>query len=586
MPDRDLQSIQSARDLVEAAHRAQAVVATFDQAKIDAICEAMAQAAQRESLRLAQLAHEETGYGNPADKNVKNLFSAVDVHNYFKRLRTVGVVRETESVIEIATPRGVVAAIIPSTNPTSTAIFKILIAIKSRNAIVLSPHPSATRCVVETARVMRDAARAAGLPGEAIGCMEITTIEGTEALMKHRLTAVILATGGLGLVRAAYSSGKPAFGVGPGNVPAFVERTADTAKAVRDILAGKCFDYGTICASEQSIVVDAPVDKEVRAQLIAQGAYFLNPAQTDALAKLVVTPQRTLNPKIVGKPATTIAQWAGISVPPATRCLIVEVGGVGRDYPLSMEKLSPILAYYVVNGVEEGSKLCNEILHYGGMGHTAAIHSRNRDAVLRYGLLIPASRVVVNTPATHGAIGYSTALVPSMTLGCGSWGGNVTSDNISPLHLMDIKRVAYETRPVTVASEAATSSSVSAQPELAPSPPLAPPPAPPPPQLDREAIAALVDKFLAARRSSATEVTLASSGGATQPPPAPSASAPSVNVSSRASSANGNRSVDFVCEEDVKRALAAGEKIYINARTIITPAARELGEAREVFAKS
>jgi acetaldehyde dehydrogenase (acetylating) len=583
MPDNDLQAIQSARDLVEAAHRAQTVVANFDQAKIDAICEAMATAAQAHSMRLAMLAHEETGYGVPADKNIKNLFSAVDVHNYFRNLRTVGVVRDAGSVVEIATPRGVVAAIIPSTNPTSTAIFKILIATKSRNSIVLSPHPSATRCVVETANVMREAGVKAGLPAEAVGCIELTTIEGTESLMKSKLTAVILATGGLGLVRAAYSSGKPAFGVGPGNVPAFIERTADAPKAVRDILAGTCFDNGTICASEQSIVVDAPLDKEVRSQLAAQGAYFLNQTQTEQLTKLVVTPQRSLNPKIVGKPATTIAEWAGIATPPNTRCLIAEIGGVGRDFPLSLEKLSPILTYYVANGLEEGSRLCDEILHYGGMGHTASIHTRNRDAALRYGILMPAARVVVNTPSTHGAIGFSTALPPSMTLGCGSWGGNVTSDNISPLHLMDIKRVAFETRPVTVTAE----------------PPLfAQSPQPPQanlstqPQIDardREVIAALVDKFVSARRQPhSTAETL----DATRREPEavtnnqPQAATPVSPTSIDKGESNGHRAVDFVCEEDVRRAIAAGGKIYVNAKTIITPAARELGEQREIFAKA
>ncbi|MGE0126743.1 MAG: aldehyde dehydrogenase family protein [Blastocatellales bacterium] len=583
MPDKDLQAIQAARDLVEAAHRAQAVVANFDQSKIDAICEAMATAAQSHSMRLATLAHEETGYGIPADKNVKNLFSAVDVHNYFKNLRTVGVVRDTGSVVEIASPRGVVAAIIPSTNPTSTAIFKILIATKSRNAIVLSPHPSAARCVIETANVMREAGMKAGLPAEAIGCVELTTIEGTESLMKHKLTAVILATGGLGLVRAAYSSGKPAFGVGPGNVPAFIERAADAPKAVRDILAGKCFDNGTICASEQSIVVDAPLDKEVRAQLASQGAYFLNQSQSEQLAKLVVTPQRSLNPKIVGKPAATIAEWAGITVPPNTRCLIAEAGGVGRDFPLSIEKLSPILTYYVVNGLEDGSRLCDEILHYGGMGHTASIHTRNRDAALRYGILMPAARVVVNTPSTHGAIGFSTALAPSMTLGCGSWGGNVTSDNISPLHLMDIKRVAFETRPVTTAAEPSFLTPL--EPTAAPSPP--------PPQVDQAAIVALVDSFMAARKTPVIAETAnagasesaAVTNNQTQTAPAPAAPTPADKAAS-----NGHRApahaVDFVCEEDVKRAVAAGEKIYINAKTIVTPAARELGEQREVFAKA
>ena len=582
MPDKDLQSVQAARDLIEAAHRAQSLIATLDQSRIDSICDAMARAAQRESLRLATLAHEETGYGNPADKNVKNLFSAVDVHNYFKRLKTVGVVRDDGPVVEIASPRGVVAAIIPSTNPTSTAIFKILIAIKSRNSIVLSPHPSATRCVLETVNVMREAGVKAGLAVEAVGCLEQTTIEGTEALMKHKLTAVILATGGLGLVRAAYSSGKPAFGVGPGNVPAFIEKTADLAKATRDILTGTCFDFGTICASEQSVVVDANLDKEVRTHLVEQGAYFLNQSQTDALSKLAITPQRSLNPKIVGKPATMIAEWAGISVPATTRCLIAEVGGVGRDFPLSIEKLSPILTYYLVNGIEEGSRLCDEILHYGGMGHTASIHTRSRDAALRYGELMPAARVVVNTPSTHGAIGFSTALAPSMTLGCGSWGGNVTSDNISPLHLMDIKRVAFETRPVTTAGDAAISAGADRSQTI---------PSPPPPvsnlrphRLDSEEIAALVDRFIALRKPQVeAEPGQASASEERLPVVAPTqASQPE-----QATSKNGfnPQPVEFVCEDDVKRAITRGEKIYINAKTIITPAARELGEAREIFAR-
>ena len=565
MADKDLQSIQTARDLVEAAHRAQAVVAKFDQAKIDSICEAMAVAAQSQSFRLATLAHEETGYGNAADKNVKNLFSAVNIHNYFKNLKTVGVVRDSGSVVEIAAPRGVVAAIIPSTNPTSTAIFKILIAIKSRNTIVLSPHPSATRCVVETANVMREAAVKAGLPAEAIGCVELTSLEGTDALMKHKLTAVILATGGMGLVRAAYSSGKPAFGVGPGNVPALIERTADVPKAVRDILAGTCFDFGTICASEQAIVADAAVDKQVREQLAAQGAYFLNAAQADQLGKLVVTPNRTLNPKIVGKPATTLAEWAGISVPSNTRCLVAEVGGVGREFPLSIEKLSPILAYYVVNGLEEGSKLCDEILHYGGMGHTASVHTQNREAALRYGLLMPAARVVVNSPSTHGAIGFSTALAPSMTLGCGSWGGNVTSDNISPLHLMDIKRVAFEVRPVTSAEPAQTPIAATSQAPTS----LA---AQASPQIDRAAIAELVDKFLSARPS-----TPAVQSAPTPPSAEPKPAAPPTPAKPKAA--------EFVCEDDVRQAIAKGEKIFVTAKTIITPSARDLGNEREVFTK-
>src|SRR5712671_1177008 len=320
--DKDLISVQQARDLVEAAHQAQVEVARFDQAKIDRICEAMAIAVLRESPRVAALAVEETGYGVPEDKQEKNRFAAEDVWNYFKNLRTVGVVSETKDVVEIASPRGVVAGIIPSTNPTSTAIFKVLISIKSRNAIVLSPHPSAARCINETVRVMRDAGVKEGLPADAIACMTTATIEGTEALMKHKQTAVILATGGIGLVRAAYSSGKPAFGVCPGNVPVFIERTADVPKAVQDILTGKCFDNGTICASEQAVVCDAPVEKAVREQFKAQGGHWLSASEADQLGKVVATPQRSLNPGIVGRSVEVIAKMAGLNVPPGTRCLL------------------------------------------------------------------------------------------------------------------------------------------------------------------------------------------------------------------------------------------------------------------------
>src|ERR671915_1801493 len=322
--DKDLVSVQQARDLVEAAHRAQVELAGFDQAKIDRACEAMARAALKEAARLGAMAVEETGFGRPDDKREKNRFAAEDVWNYFKSLRTVGVVNETNDVVEIASPRGVVAGIIPSTNPTSTAIFKILISIKSRNAIVLSPHPSATRCINETAKAMREAGVKEGLPAEAIGCMNPATIEGTEALMKHKRTAVILATGGIGLVRAAYSSGKPAFGVGPGNVPVFVERTADVPIAVQNILTGKTFDNGTICASEQAVVADAPVAKQVKEEFVAQGAHFLSAAEADQLARVVTNEKRGLNPGIVGRSVEVIAKMAGLTVPPGTRCLMAE----------------------------------------------------------------------------------------------------------------------------------------------------------------------------------------------------------------------------------------------------------------------
>jgi acetaldehyde dehydrogenase (acetylating) len=584
--DKDLLSVQQARDLVEGAHRAQAEVARFDQAKIDRICDVMAQAALRESPRVAAMAVEETGYGIAEDKQVKNQFSAEIVWNYFRNLRTVGVVSETKDVVEIASPRGVVCGIIPSTNPTSTAIFKVLIAIKSRNAIVLSPHPSAARCINETVKAMREAGIKEGLPADAIGCMTTATIEGTEALMKHKMTAVILATGGIGLVRAAYSSGKPAFGVGPGNVPVFIERSANVPKAVQDIFTGKCFDNGTICASEQAVVCDAPLEMAVREQFKLQGGYFLSQAEADQLAKIVATPQRSLNPGIVGKSVEKIASLAGLNVPPGTRCLLADVGGVGRDFPLSMEKLSPILAFYVEDGIERGAARCNEVLHYGGMGHTAGIHTGSREAAVRYGAEMPASRITVNTPTTHGAIGFSTALPPSMTLGCGSWGGNVTSDNVSPLHLMDIKRVAFETRPVASKrpAVAATSHAMpAAQPAVTPTSVTAPV-RPAAPKVNREEIAAIVDRFLANRQPE--PAPLPPPPTRPEAPPAKSENGGSSRPATAAPAANGHQTADFVSEDDVRRAIQKGEKIYVGPKTIITPSARDIGDPAEVFAKA
>jgi acetaldehyde dehydrogenase (acetylating) len=588
--DKDLVSVQQARDLVESAHRAQAEAAQFDQAKIDRICEAMARAALTEAARLGAMAVEETGYGIPADKQEKNRFAAEDVWNYFRGLRTKGVVSESKDVVEIASPRGVVAGIIPSTNPTSTAIFKILIAIKSRNAVVLSPHPSAAKCINETARVMREAGVKEGLPADAIGCMTTATIEGTETLMKHKQTAVILATGGIGLVRAAYSSGKPAFGVGPGNVPVCIERTADVPKAVQDILTGKCFDNGTICASEQAVVCDAPIEQAVREQFKLQGAHFLSAGEADQLGKVVATPQRSLNPGIVGKSVDVIAKMAGLTVPPGTRCLLADVAGVGREHPLSMEKLSPILAFYVVDGLEACAQRSKEVLGYGGMGHTAGVHTRSREAAVKFGAEMPASRITVNTPTTHGAIGFSTALPPSMTLGCGSWGGNVTSDNVSPLHLMDIKRVAFETRPVKSARPAVGVQQAAKVPETSgATQPVAGG------KIDRQEIAAIVDRFLAGKRVEPSSSPLPppvveSEAGSMYSGPAPkqngSERAPEpVSKPARSPSANGAKAVDFVSEDDVRRAIQKGDKIYINAKTIITPAARDIGEPAEVFAK-
>src|SRR5471030_2186991 len=391
--DRDLASIAEARALARRAKQAWLELAEFSQEKIDAIGDAMAAAATAQAEAFARLAVEETGYGVVDDKIQKNLFASQKVYKFIRPMKTVGVVarHEDKRVIEIAEPFGVVAAIVPSTNPTSTAIYKILIALKARCSIVISPHPSAVRCITRVAEVMEDAARRAGAPAGAINWMTTVTIEGTQELMKHRDVAVILATGGMGLVRAAYSAGKPAYGVGSGNAPAFIERTADVKKAVRDIITGKTFDNGLLCSSENSVVADEAVVDEVRKEFLAQGGYFLNKTEIDAVARVLITPQRLPNPAMVGKSAVFIAEKCGITVPSGTRVLIAPLDGVGRDYPLSIEKLCPVLSYYVVKDWHEGCERCKQVLKYGGMGHTMSIHSKNEQVILEFGLKKPAS---------------------------------------------------------------------------------------------------------------------------------------------------------------------------------------------------
>ena len=561
--DRDLTSIHEARTLVRRAREAGNALAEFSQEQIDAIVDAMAHAATAQAQAFAQLAQEETGYGVVADKVQKNLFSSEKVYRFIKPMKTVGVVRRLEDrkVIEIAEPFGVVAAIVPSTNPTSTAIYKILISLKARCAIVISPHPAAVRCISRVAEVMNDAARKAGAPEGSIGWMTTVTLEGTQELMKARETAVILATGGMGLVRAAYSAGKPAYGVGPGNAPAFIERSADVAKAVRDVVTGKTFDHGVLCSSENSVVVDAPIAEEVKREFVANGAHFMSKAEMDAVARILVSPQRLPNPALVGRPATFIAQQAGITVAPTTRVLIAELTGVGRDYPLSIEKLCPVLSFYVVADWREGCERCKQILRYGGMGHTMSIHSRNDEVILQFGLKKPAFRIVVNTPTTHGSIGLSTGLEPAMTLGCGGYGGNITSDNISPRHLLNTKRLAYETNPVSASRPAAAAATVESD-RL----PKAPAPPPVPGGIAAAPLAKRIDEFLAAKGFGAV---------AAPAPPADPPSAPSAASIAKA--------LDFVCEDDVRQAIRQGRKLVVGERTIITPAARDLGEQHRLF---
>jgi len=555
--DRDLASIAEARALARRAKQAWLELAELSQERIDAIVDAMAAAAASQAESFARLAVEETGYGVVADKVQKNLFSAEKVHQFIKPMKTVGVVArdETRRVIEIAEPFGVVAAVVPSTNPTSTAIYKILISLKARCAIVLSPHPAAVRCITRVAEVMDEAARRAGAPAGAISWMSTVTIEGTQELMKHRDVAVILATGGMGLVRAAYSAGKPAYGVGPGNAPAFIERSADVKKAVRDVVTGKTFDNGVLCSSENSVVVDEPIAEDVRREFQAQGAYFLSRAESEAVARVLVTPQRLPNPALVGKAATVVAEKCGVTVPPETRVLVAPLDGVGRDYPLSIEKLCPVLSFYVVRDWREGCERCKQILGYGGMGHTMSIHSQNDQIILEFGLKKPAFRIVVNTPTTHGSIGLTTGLDPAMTLGCGGYGGNITSDNISPRHLLNIKRLAYELAPA-ISTAAGPARSAAARPVT--------PSTRAPAGISAEALAARVDEFLGARgfRHPAANVTVT---------PTPAAAAPSMPP------------LEFVCEDDVRRAIEGGRRLLVSARAIVTPAARDLGEQHKVF---
>ncbi len=572
--DRDLASIAEARALVRRARAVAPVLAEFSQEQIDAIVDAMAAAATPQAEALARLAVEETGYGVVADKIQKNLFSSQKIYNFIRPMKTVGIIRriEDKKIIEIAEPFGVVAAIVPTTNPTSTALYKILISLKARCPIVISPHPSAVRCITRSAELMNDAARKAGAPDGAISWMTQVTIEGTQELMKARETAVILATGGMGLVRAAYSAGKPAYGVGPGNAPAYIERSADVTKAVRDIVTGKTFDHGLLCSSENSVVVDAPLAEEVKRQFVASGAHFLSPPEIEALGKVLVTPQRLPNPALVGKPATYVAEQAGITVAPGTRVLIAELAGVGRDYPLSIEKLCPVLSFYVVSDWKEACERCKQILRYGGMGHTMAIHSRNEEVILQFGLKKPAFRIVVNTPTTLGSIGLTTSLDPSMTLGCGGWGGNITSDNISPIHLLNIKRLAWETSPAP------------ARPELAerarPEPVEGPAPSLPkvaaaaqPAGITAQSLARRIDQFLASRGYAASSAP--SPKGTVAPERMDQGREPPTSAAAKPS--------DFVCEEDVRQAVRQGRKIVIGERTIVTPAARDLGEEHRVF---
>jgi acetaldehyde dehydrogenase (acetylating) len=447
MLDVDLQSVQEVRQSLQAAKEAQKRLQTMSQSQIDQIVQSMAEAAKTESGRLAALAVDETGYGKVADKTIKNLFAANDVYQAIKEMKTVGIIRRNEQdrVWEVASPVGVIAGIVPSTNPTSTVIFKALISVKAGNAIVFCPHPQAAKCTKEAARVMQAAAERAGAPTWLISCITQPTLAASQELMRHSLTDVILATGGTAMVKAAYSSGKPAFGVGPGNVPVYIHASADIPAAIRQTIQSKTFDYGTICASEQALVVDQSIRRKVISELKRQGAYFLDDHEKKRVSAVIMQ-GGGLNPAIVGKSPQAIAELAGILVPEDAKLLMAEESEIGKEYPFSIEKLAPILTLYTVSDAREASLICTKLLELGGLGHTLGLHCQDAQVIEAFVVDKQASRIVVNSGTTFGGIGATTGIMPSLTLGCGSLGNNVTSDNIGPQHLFNIKRVAFGLR--------------------------------------------------------------------------------------------------------------------------------------------
>jgi acetaldehyde dehydrogenase (acetylating) len=452
--DKDLASMQEARDLVAAAHEAWEIWRRASQEEVDRVCAAMAEAGFQASERLGRMAQEETGYGVALHKKLKNEFGSRLVWESIRDLKTVGVIRRDEArrVVEIAWPMGVVAALIPSTNPTSTTFFKALIAVKARNAIVFSPHPAARRCTYEAAQTMALAAENAGAPKGLIACLQQVSLPGTQELMTHRQTAIILATGGAPMVRAAHSTGKPAYGVGPGNVPVYVDRSADLEKAARYIVASKAFDYSTICATEQAVIADAPIAARLAERMRAEGAYFTDPQQTEALRRAVFNPDGSLNTKVVGKSAEFVAEVAGFRVPAGTRILVTPLTKIGRDEPLSHEKMTTVLAWYTADGWEQGCEMSIAVIEAGGLGHTQIIYASDEKVILAFGLEKPVFRILVNTMGTLGAIGLTSGVTPSLTLGPGGLGGAITGDNISAQHLLNIKRLAYETIPPPAAA--------------------------------------------------------------------------------------------------------------------------------------
>lgn len=444
--DKDLSARQEARLLAAEADTAQRKLSQMSQFQLDAIVEAVAKAFAKEAFPLAELAVRETGFGKVEDKVIKNKFASETLADTLRGMKTVGVLKEDPEgkLWEIGVPMGVIAAIVPSTNPTSTVCYKSIIALKSGNAIIFSPHPKAMECTKAAVKIVAAAAEAAGAPKGAVSTMTIPSLDGCQELMKVPQVKLILATGGPGMVKAAYSSGKPAIGVGAGNGPAYIHRTADVKHAISCICQSKTFDNGTVCASEQSIIVEKRMEAAVKAEAEKQGFYFMTSEEAGRLAKLLFRPSGALNPEIVGKTAIFLAEKAGFHVPPDTKILVAREREAGPSVPYSMEKLCPVLAFYVMDSEDEILAKCVEVLTHEGAGHTFAMHAEDREAIRRFAKHIPVSRFLVNTPAALGGIGATTKLFPALTLGCGAVGGSSSSNNISPLDLINIRRVAWD----------------------------------------------------------------------------------------------------------------------------------------------
>jgi acetaldehyde dehydrogenase (acetylating) len=447
--DKDLLSMQQARQMMLTARKAQLIWAKATQEEVDRVCAAMAEVAFQASERLGRMASEETGYGVPEHKKLKNEFASKFVWESIKDIKTVGVINydERTKVYEIAWPMGIVAALTPSTNPTSTVINKTLISVKARNAIIVAPHPSAVNCCVETSKLMAQAAVEAGAPEGLVQCMSEVSLPGTNELLSHKYVGVILATGGTPMVRAAHSKGKPAYGVGPGNVPVFVDRSADLERAARYIVGSKAFDYSVICATEQAVIADKPIAARLQQLMENEGAYFMDEPQNQAMRELLFKPNGAINADTVGKSAQVLAGMAGIQIPANARILVAKINKVGPEEALSREKLTTVLGWYEADGWEPGCDRCIELINFGGRGHSLMLHATDEKVIMAFGLEKPVFRIGVNTMGTLGAIGLTTRVMPSLTLGSGGIGGAITGDNITVYHLFNVKRMAYEVVP-------------------------------------------------------------------------------------------------------------------------------------------